>query len=55
MKRGKTRIVVDASRPEGASLNEAADLPPTRLANITMAMRAFAPRGLFFLADLEDC
>jgi len=56
VKRGKTRLVVDASRPEGAgrSLNSAADLPPTRLANIGMAMRAFSPNGLFWAADLED-
>ena len=56
LKRGKTRLVVDASRPEGdgRSLNSAAELPPTRLANIFMAMRAFSRTGRFWLADMED-
>ena len=56
LKRGKTRLVVDASRPEGdgRSLNLAAELPPTRLANIFMAMRAFSRTGRFWLADMED-
>ena len=54
LKRGKTRVVIDASRPDGASLNDLADLPPTRLANIFMAMRAFCRTGQFWLADEED-
>eukprot|EP01052_Picozoa_sp_SAG31_P053003 SAG31_NODE_13368_length_874_cov_1.260645_1_plen_245_part_10 len=56
LKRGKTRLVVDASRPEGEgrSLNAVAELPVTRLANIGMAMRAFSATGKFWLADQED-
>jgi hypothetical protein len=54
LKRGKTRIVIDASAPHGASLNDAAELPRCRLANITMAMRAMSRGGRFWLADLED-
>jgi hypothetical protein len=54
VKKNKTRIVIDPSRPTGRSVNEAADPPDTILPNVAMAMAAMSLLGAAWKVDFTD-
>ena len=54
IKKGKTRIVIDPSRPEGRSVNEAVEPDETVLPNAAMAMAALPLCGMGWSVDFTD-
>lgn len=54
LRKGKVRIVIDASAPRGSSVNDAMDPPDTILVNIAMAMACMSRHGRAWKADFTD-
>lgn len=54
LRKGKVRIVVNASAPRGRSVNDAMEPPPTVLPSIVTAMAAMTHHGWAWKADFTD-